>query len=110
MKSSSRTKQTFQCDASEIVDASKRKAVKVIHYAGALRTARLRLLPGFAACCYGEKAVKIREQGNHTYDTSSVTCRACKVRIAGSVAWEKATAMDQLWASQQAKAKNGPRK
>lgn len=52
--------------------------MKAIHYAGAVRTARMRVLPGWAACCSGDKADRIRAEGQHTYDPTKVTCTACK--------------------------------
>lgn len=52
--------------------------MKAIHYAGAVRTMRMRVLPGWAACCSGEKADRIRAESRHTYDPAKVTCAACK--------------------------------
>ena len=51
--------------------------MKVIHYSGAVRTPRTRILAGWAACCSGFKAEQIRANGNNTSDASEVTCRAC---------------------------------
>lgn len=50
---------------------------KVVHYSGAVRTPRLKILAGWAACCSGPKAERIRENGNTTNDPDQVTCRAC---------------------------------
>lgn len=52
------------------------------HYAGELRTSRLYILPGWAACCSGHKAEEIRRAKAHTYDRSKVTCKACLKRMA----------------------------
>jgi hypothetical protein len=49
-----------------------------IHYAGGVRTPRMKILPGWAACCSGEKAERIRAAGNNTYDPTEVTCTSCK--------------------------------
>ena len=48
-----------------------------IHYAGAVRTPRMRILAGWAACCYGHRAEQIRADGAHTRDPAAVTCKAC---------------------------------
>jgi len=48
-----------------------------IHYSGAVRTPRTKILPGWAACCSGPKADKIRADGNNTADPDKVTCAAC---------------------------------
>ena len=48
-----------------------------IHYAGAVRTKRLKILPGWAACCSGDRANEIRESGMHTYEPDEVTCAKC---------------------------------
>jgi len=49
-----------------------------IHYSGGVRTPRVKILPGWAACCSGEKAERIRAAGANTYDPTEVTCAACK--------------------------------
>lgn len=49
----------------------------VIHYSGAVRTPRTRILAGWAACCSGIKAERIRANGNNTDNPANVTCRAC---------------------------------
>jgi len=48
-----------------------------IHYSGAVRTSRTKILPGWAACCSGLKADKIRADGNNTADPDKVTCASC---------------------------------
>ena len=49
-----------------------------IHYAGSVKTPRMRIIPGYAACCSGEKAERIRAAGNNSLDPNKVTCVACK--------------------------------
>lgn len=54
-----------------------------IHYAGALSFRRsdgalVEIASGYAACCSGPKARKIRGQGNHTWDRKAVTCVPCQ--------------------------------
>jgi hypothetical protein len=53
-----------------------------IHYAGRVKTPRTLILPGWAACCSGEKAHKIRVDGAHTYVVEEVTCAACLRKMA----------------------------
>ena len=48
-----------------------------IHYAGAVQTPTVRILGGWAACCSGDRARRIRAEGRHTYDLLAVTCRTC---------------------------------
>lgn len=55
---------------------------KKIHYAGPIRTHRVRILAGWAACCSGDKAEQIRRDRQHTYDPAKVTCGACLRMIA----------------------------
>lgn len=63
-----------------------------IHYAGACawrvskRTVRF-ISPGFAACCSWQRARKIAERGEHTYDRAAVTCATCLDRIARTRAY-----------------------
>lgn len=52
-----------------------------IHYAGEIRDHRGTMLAGWSACCSGDRAVKIRATGNHTYNPSDVTCIACLRRL-----------------------------
>lgn len=52
------------------------------HYAGALKYVTSdgwtrEVLPGWAACCSGEKARTIRRNGNHSYIRAIVNCKAC---------------------------------
>lgn len=47
------------------------------HYAGEIIFSGGIRLPGWAACCSGDKAVQIREQGSHSYDERDVTCNSC---------------------------------
>ena len=60
--------------------------MKAIHYAGKMRVQLKRsfqvILSGWAACCSGEKAEKIRAGGNNTYDRNKVTCKACLRKMA----------------------------
>jgi hypothetical protein len=53
-----------------------------VHYAGGVTTRTATMLPGWAACCSGERARKIRIDGNQTYTVSLVTCGACLKQIA----------------------------
>ena len=50
---------------------------KAIHYAGNIDWDGGRVLAGWAACCSGERAVKIRREKQHTYDHTKVTCKSC---------------------------------
>lgn len=62
---------------------------QAIHYAGGLvyrlRRGKAIVLRGWAACCSGAKVVRIREQGNQTYDREGVSCKTCLKRIAAEV-------------------------
>jgi hypothetical protein len=54
-----------------------------VHYAGALRWTNARgmttdLLAGWAACCSGPRAARIRADGHNTYDVAQVTCGRCR--------------------------------
>ena len=53
-----------------------------IHYAGPIRTKKCRVLPGWAACCSGQRAEQIRQDGQHTYERKNVTCGHCLRMIA----------------------------
>jgi hypothetical protein len=60
-----------------------------IHYAGALRysigSGKLVIISGgWAACCSGQRARRIRERGQHTYDQARVTCALCLKNITRS--------------------------
>jgi hypothetical protein len=48
-----------------------------IHYAGAVQTPTMNILPGWAACCSGHAAYAIRRAGAHTRAVSAVTCKKC---------------------------------
>ena len=53
-----------------------------IHYAGALRwtTAdgfHVSVAAGFAVCCAGDRAQRIRANGRTSYRRADVTCKAC---------------------------------
>ena len=48
-----------------------------IHYAGEIIWAGGNILPGWAACCSGNKTIAIRNRGNHSYDEEDVTCKSC---------------------------------
>ena len=56
--------------------------IRKMHYAGAVRTPRMNILGGWAACCSGEKAERIKAEGLNTYDIGGVTCAACKRTMA----------------------------
>lgn len=62
---------------------------KKIHYAGEIKHARGWILPGWAACCYGDKAEKIRRERQHTLDRSKVTCASCLKMIGKADDWLK---------------------
>lgn len=49
-----------------------------IHFAGEVRTKRMHVLPGWAACCSGEKADRIKRERQHTYKPQEVTCWSCR--------------------------------
>lgn len=56
--------------------------MSAMHYAGALRWKGKRghvieILPGWAACCSGDRARKIRQSRANTYYILLVTCKAC---------------------------------
>lgn len=59
----------------------------VTHYAGEIIHANGHVLPGWAACCSGEKAMKIRAERRHTLDREKVTCRGCLKMIEKADAW-----------------------
>ena len=59
----------------------------VTHYAGEIVHANGHVLPGWAACCYGEKAEKIRRERRHILDREKVTCRGCLKMIEKADAW-----------------------
>ena len=63
-----------------------------MHYAGSLVSHRLTVLGGWAACCSGDRAEKIREEEQNTYDRALVTCKAClkQIQRADDYALEKA--------------------
>lgn len=58
------------------------------HYAGKIIHANGSVLPGWAACCYGQKAEEIRDKQSHTYDRRQVTCKACLKMIEKHDKWE----------------------
>jgi len=51
--------------------------MRKIHYAGALSRRGMRIFSGWAACCTGPRAEKIRASGANTLDVSLVTCKSC---------------------------------
>ena len=59
-----------------------------IHYAGEIKHARGHVLPGWAACCYGEKAENIRRNRQHTLLREAVTCKPCLRMIEKHDLWE----------------------
>ena len=50
---------------------------QVSHYAGKISHRNGFILAGFAACCCGDKAWKIRYNKQHTYYGQEVTCKLC---------------------------------
>lgn len=48
-----------------------------MHYAGVIIWRGGNVLPGWAACCTGDKAVAIRDRGNHVWNRDEVTCKGC---------------------------------
>lgn len=50
---------------------------KVIHYAGEVRTPTTHVAAGWAACCSGDRARKIKAEGRNTYEPERVTCKRC---------------------------------
>ena len=48
-----------------------------IHYAGEVYTKRSHGFAGWAACCSGSKAERIRAERWNTYEPAEVTCKAC---------------------------------
>jgi hypothetical protein len=60
-----------------------------VHYAGGVVTRTATMLPGWAACCSGERAKKIRIDGTQTYTMSLVTCGACLKQIARQEQYQK---------------------
>jgi hypothetical protein len=51
--------------------------MSAIHYAGEIQTLRKHVAPGWAACCSGMRAVRIRAEGRNTKAMNKVTCRVC---------------------------------
>lgn len=51
--------------------------MKKVHYSGPVRTPKLKILPGWAACCSGDRAERIRAEGRNTLIIAEVTCKAC---------------------------------
>jgi hypothetical protein len=52
-----------------------------IHYAGEVWDDRGLVLAGWAACCSGDRAIKIRDEGRNTRDKKEVTCLRCLERV-----------------------------
>lgn len=53
-----------------------------IHYAGEIRYTTAsgwsrHILPGWAACCSGDRAIAIRYSEQHTLNRDEVTCKPC---------------------------------
>ena len=59
----------------------------MIHYAGEIVTATSTTLPGWAACCSGLRAEKIRAEGSHTYRAPEVTCGRCLAILARTICY-----------------------
>lgn len=66
-------------------EGRQRAMSKAIHYAGGLQWTKGRtktiVLPEWAACCSGQRARNIAEEGNQTYDVADVACKACLLRL-----------------------------
>lgn len=58
-----------------------------IHYASRIDHARGIVLAGWAACCSGDRAIRIRERGQHSRNRADVTCKSCLDMIAKGDAW-----------------------
>lgn len=58
-----------------------------LHYRGPIADHRGSMLGGWTACCSGERAVRIRNSGQHTWDPNEVTCDACLKRMRSHVAY-----------------------
>lgn len=62
-----------------------------VHYAGELRYAHgelvTQILPGYAACCSGDRAIAIRAKFQNTYLRERVTCKSCLRRLASHIAY-----------------------
>ena len=54
----------------------------VIHYSGSINWDGGIVLAGWAACCSGDQAVKIRAEKRHTCVRAGVTCKRCLKMIA----------------------------
>lgn len=54
------------------------------------------MLAGWAVCCSGDKAFAVRAYGNHTYDRSEVTCKACLKVLAKHDAYAAEMAREPL--------------
>ena len=71
-----------------------RFAGRTVHYAGALSwdhgKSRTTILGGWAACCSGDKADAIRKRGDHSYESSAVTCKRCLANMAKATASARA--------------------
>lgn len=69
-----------------------------IHYAGEIWDHIGLMLEGWAACCSGDRAVAIRENGHNTYDRTEVTCKRCLRRIAShDAAHAKDPSIEERW-------------
>ena len=60
-----------------------------IHYSGACcydtRGTTVHVGGGYAACCSGDKARRLRRGGRHTEDVKAVTCKHCLAILAKRV-------------------------
>lgn len=59
------------------------------HYRGEIVTLRGTWLAGWAVCCSGDRAFKVREVGNHTYVRADVTCKACQRQLDAADLYER---------------------
>lgn len=50
-----------------------------------LARSTMHVMGGYAACCSGDRAVKIKREGNTTRDKKKVTCKLCKAILAKQI-------------------------
>lgn len=48
-----------------------------VHYSGGIVFGGGSRLPGWACCCFGDRAEKIRDTGTYTEHKKDVTCKGC---------------------------------
>lgn len=59
-----------------------------MHYSGSIIGPRVCVYPGWAACCSGDRTIKLRAEGRVTPDRALVTCKRCLALIAGHDKWQ----------------------